>query len=236
MLASLEVSTRISSVALLDVITGEELAELTLSSEVESSTTLIPGLEKLLTQKGLTARDLTAVAVAVGPGSFTGIRVGIATVEGLCMPSNLPAFGISTLDGLAENLRAAGVYGEALCLIDAMRGECFVGHYSIAKEKISELDPPSIASIDKLGSFAPGKFLAAGPGALRYEKEIREQFGDRVSLAPPALHAPSAMSVGRLACRQWQSGRKPGLNELKPFYLRPPSVEEAKPFPQGSAS
>src|SRR6185369_8955229 len=110
----LEVSTRISSVALLDPVTGEELAELTLSSEMESSTTLIPGLEKLLIQKGLTANDLTAIAVAVGPGSFTGIRVGIATAEGLCMPSNLPAFGISTLDGLAENLRFAGVRGEVL--------------------------------------------------------------------------------------------------------------------------
>jgi tRNA threonylcarbamoyladenosine biosynthesis protein TsaB len=229
MLAALEVSTRISSVALLDPVTGEELGELALSSEVESSSTLIPGLDEILRTKGLGPKNLTAVAVAVGPGSFTGIRVGIATAQGLCMSSKLPAYGISTLDGLAENLRAAGLTGEALCLVDAMRGECFVGHYSIQKEGFSELSAPSIVAVDKLGLIPRGKVLAAGPGAMRYEKEIRGSLASQVSLAPPHLHSPSAMSVGRLACRQWKAGKKPGFEQLTPFYLRPPSVEEKRP-------
>ncbi|HXL72919.1 MAG TPA: tRNA (adenosine(37)-N6)-threonylcarbamoyltransferase complex dimerization subunit type 1 TsaB, partial [bacterium] len=129
MLASIEVSTRISSVALLDLKTGREAAQAPLAAHLESSATLLPALQTLLVSQDLTAKDITAVAVALGPGSFTGIRVGIATAEGLAMPSHLPVFGISTLDGLAENLRSDGLRGEALCLIDAQRGECFVGRY-----------------------------------------------------------------------------------------------------------
>src|SRR5208282_2805732 len=99
LLAAIEVSTRISSVALLDLVTGEELAEMALPADWESSVTLIPALEALFTDKGLTVQGLDAVAVSIGPGSFTGIRVGMATAEGLCMPGNLLAFGISTLEG-----------------------------------------------------------------------------------------------------------------------------------------
>ena len=177
MLAAIEVSTRISSVALLDLITGEELAEAVLPPEWESSVTLIPALETLLKEKELLPEDLAAVAVSLGPGSFTGIRVGIATAEGFCMPSHLLAFGISTLEGLAENLRNGQMMGEALCLVDAQRGECFVGHYQINQESVVELAPAQILAVGQLSSLLKGKTWIVGPGALKYEKEIRENLG-----------------------------------------------------------
>ena len=228
MLAAIEVSTRISSVALLDLVTGEELAEFVLSTDLESSVTLIPGLEMLLKKKEMTAKDLAAVAVSLGPGSFTGIRVGIATAEGLCMPSNILSFGISTLEGLAENLRAAEMQGEALCLIDAHRGECFVGHYEIGKEHVRELDPAQILGWGQLYTLLKGKAWIVGPGALKYEKEIRESLGVMGMFAFNSLHQPKAMSVARLAYREWQAGLRPSLQDLKPLYLRPPAVDENK--------
>ncbi len=226
MLAAIEVSTRISSVALLDLVTGEELAECALPNDWESSVTLIPALETLLKQKDLTAQDLAGVAVSVGPGSFTGIRVGIATAEGLCMPSNLLAFGISTLEGLAENLRAAEMPGEALCLIDAQRGECFAGHYEIGNENVKELAPPRIMAVDQFFSILKTKTWIVGPGALKYEKEIRESLGAVGMFAFNSLHQPKAMSIARLAYRKWQAGARPTLKDLKPLYLRPPAVDE----------
>jgi tRNA threonylcarbamoyladenosine biosynthesis protein TsaB len=226
LLAAIEVSTRISSVALLDLVTGEELSECALPNDWESSVTLIPAMETLLQQKDLTAQDLAAVAVSVGPGSFTGIRVGIATAEGLCMPSNLLAFGISTLEGLAENLRAAELPGEALCLIDAQRGECFVGHYEIGKDAVQELDPPQILPIEKIAPLLKGKAWIVGPGALKYEKEIRESLGAAGMFAFNSLHQPRAMSIARLAYRAWQGGARPTLKDLRPLYLRPPAVDE----------
>ena len=229
MLAAIEVSTRISSVALLDIITGEELAEIALPNDWESSVTLIPALETLLKQKDMTPEDLSAVAVSTGPGSFTGIRVGIATAEGLCMPSNLLAFGISTLEGLAENLRNAEMLGEALCLVDAQRGECFVGHYQINGESILELAPAQILAVGQLASIVKGKVWIVGPGALKYEKEIRENLGAMGMFAFNSLHQPSAMSVARVAYREWKAGLRPTLQDLKPLYLRVPSVDENKP-------
>lgn len=226
MLAAIEVSTRISSVALLDLVTGEELAECALPNDWESSVTLIPALEALLKQKDLSAQDLAAVAVSTGPGSFTGIRVGIATAEGLCMPSNLLAFGVPTLDGLAENLRAAEMQGEALCLIDAQRGECFTGHYQIEKDSFQLLEEPQILAFEKLNTILKGRAWVAGPGALKYEKEIREGLGAQGMFAFTALHQPQAMSIARLAYRRWQAGERPTIEQLKPLYLRPPSVDE----------
>ena len=228
MLAAIEVSTRISSVALLNLATGAELAEAALPTDWESSVTLIPALETMLKKQGLNPKDLSAVAVSVGPGSFTGIRVGIATAEGLCLPSNLLSFGISTLEGLAENLRAAELQGEALCLIDAQRGQCFAGHYEIGKDKVQELEPPKILGLEEFNLVLKGKTWIVGPGALKYEKEIRESLGVMGLFAFNEVHQPKAMSIARLAYRQWQAGLRPALGDLKPLYLRPPAVDEQK--------
>ena len=226
MLAAIEVSTRLFSVALLDLVTGEELAELAPPNEWESSVTLIPALETLLKQKEMAPEDLAAVAVSTGPGSFTGIRVGIATAEGLCLPSNLLAFGVSTLEGLAENLRNAEMLGEALCLVDAQRGDCFVGHYQINAESVVELAPAQILAVGRFSSLLKGKAWIVGPGALKYEKEIRENLGAMGMFAFNSLHQPKAMSVARIAYREWKAGLRPTLQELKPLYLRPPAVDE----------
>jgi tRNA threonylcarbamoyladenosine biosynthesis protein TsaB len=226
MLAAIEVSTRHSSVALLDLVTGEELSELGLSDGWESSATLIPALETLLQQREMTAQDLAAVAVSVGPGSFTGIRVGIATAEGLCMPSNLLAFGVPTLDGLAENLRAGEMQGEALCLLDAQRGECFVGHYQIEKDNFKELEPPQILGFEGIKTIVKERTWVSGPGALKYEKEIHEALGTQAIFAFNSMHQPKAMSIARIAYRQWQGGLRPTIADLKPLYLRPPAVDE----------
>lgn len=226
MLAAIEVSTRISSVALLDLVTGEELAEMSLPGDWESSATLLPALETLLQQREMTAKDLAAVAVSVGPGSFTGIRVGIATTEGLCLPGNLLAFGVSTLDGLAENLRAAEMMGEALCLVDAQRGECFVGHYRIEAGGFTELEPPQILGFERMAALLKERAWVVGPGALKYEKELHESLGTLGMFAFNSLHQPKAMSIARIAYRQWQGGARPSLMELKPLYLRLPAVDE----------
>jgi len=229
LLASIEVSTRISSVALLDLKTGREVAQVPLATNLESSATLLPALQTLLASQDLTAKDITAVAVALGPGSFTGIRVGIATAEGLAMPSHLPVFGISTLDGLAENLRSGGLQGEALCLIDAQRGECFVGRYLIEEEIFRETAPPFILKVERLSDFIANKAWVVGAGFLKHEKEIKTSLGDKGKWVDEIFHDPKAMSIARLAYRQWNSGLRPALDTLKPLYLRVPSVDEKKP-------
>ncbi len=228
MLAALETSTRFSSVALLDLVTGEEIAECSLPAGWESSSTLVPALETLLQQKGFDPRDLDAVAVSTGPGSFTGIRVGMATAQGLCLPSNLLAYGVNTLDGLAENLRQAEMLGEALCLLDAQRGECFTGHYLIEQEGFRHLSPPGIMSVDMMPALLKERAWIVGPGALKFEKDIRECMGSSAMFAFTSLHQPKAMSIARIAYRRWRDGIRSTVDQLEPLYLRPPAVDEQK--------
>jgi len=147
------------------------------------------------------------------------------------LPSNLLAFGIPTLDGLAENLQYAGLKGEALCLVDAQRGECFVGHYQIEDGGFRAVTPPQILGIDRLDSIIQERAWIVGPGALKYEKLLRESLGTRGLFAFNAQQQPSAMSIARIAYRQWQSGLRPTLDQLHPLYLRPPAVDEKKAKP-----
>lgn len=226
MLAAIEVSTRICSVALLDMMSGEVVQELSLPGEMESSETLLPALEQLLTRRHLTPADLAAVAVSVGPGSFTGIRVGLSTAQGLCLPGDIPAYGISSLDGLAENLCAGGWEGEALALVDAQRGECFVGHYQVETEGFRLLDAPTILPPSELPKRVSGRCWVVGPGALKHEKALREALGAQAMFAMTAFHQPQAASIARLAYREWQAGKRPKAADLKPLYLRVPSVDE----------
>ncbi len=226
MLAALETTTHISSVALLDLVTGEEIAECSLPAGWESSATLVPALETLLQQKGFDPRDLDAVAVSIGPGSFTGIRVGMATAQGLCLPSNLLAYGINTLDGLAENLRHSEMLGEALCLLDAQRNECFTGHYLIEPESFRHLSPSGIMGVDMMSTLLRERAWIIGPGALKFEKDIRECLGTSAMFAFTALHQPKAMSIARVAYRRWKAGSRTTVDQMEPLYLRPPAVDE----------
>jgi len=226
MLAALEVSTRICSVALLDMMSGEVVNELALPGEMESSQTLLPAVEEMLKRRQLTPADLAAVAVAVGPGSFTGIRVGLSTAQGLCLPGKIPAYGISTLDGLAENLREGGWEGETLALVDAQRGECFVGHYQVGTDSFEMLDVPKVMAPSQFGSVISGRVWIVGPGALKHEKAIREALGAQAMFAMTAFHQPQAASIARLAYKRWQAGERPAAEDLQPLYLRPPAVEE----------
>ncbi len=213
--------------AVLDLIGESEPEEMRLPDDQESASVLVPALEELLSHRGATAQDLVAVAVSVGPGSFTGIRVGLATAQGLCLPSQLPAFGVSTLDALAENLRTDGWYGEALVLIDAQRGECFTGHYQVEPDGILIVEPPRIVAPEAMPAMLQqGRVWVVGPGALRYEADLRRFLGADAMFAFTASHRPRAASVARLAFQMWQAGYRPPVSDLQPIYLRDPAPDE----------
>lgn len=228
MLAALETSTRACAVALWDLSSGVLLEETFLPEDAEGAATLLPTLKDLLDRQGATVGDLEAAAVSVGPGSFTGIRVGLATVQGLALPGGLGVFGIPTLLGLAENLRRDGLAGEALSLLDAQRGECFVGRYRVEPNGVTPLGEPRILAPAALADLAVGPVWLVGPGAVKHEAALRQALGERARFAPEPLHRPSATSVASLAHRRWKAGERPALETLQPFYLRIPTPVERK--------
>ena len=106
-----------------------------------------------------------------------------------------------------------------------------MGHYNIDDEGFRAVTPPQILGVDRLDSIIRERAWIVGPGALKYEKLLHESLGTRGLFAFNAQHQPSAMSIARIAYRQWQSGQRPTLDQLKPLYLRPPAVDEKKANP-----
>jgi tRNA threonylcarbamoyladenosine biosynthesis protein TsaB len=171
---------------------------------------------------GWEAVDL--LAVGLGPGSFTGLRVGISTARGLGLSRDLPARGVCTLDALAEGMGT----GERLAVLDGWRGEVFASLYSEAGERVWEpavYRPEELAErVTELGT-APS---IAGSGAVRFRGELARS-GVRIADDSDPAHRVAGKHVCALAARAGGEGG----DGLAPIYLRPPDAErwrERDPF------
>lgn len=168
-------------------------------------------VEAALAAAGTELAALERIAVGVGPGSFTGLRIGLATARGLAHATGLPLAGVSTLGALAV---AAGD-GPVLAVLDARRGEAFVARW----EAGCEVAPPRAVAIADLAAAAAGATLAVGDGAVRFRAQL-EPAGVAVPEDGSALHRVGAHGLARLAARAPIAAR----DTLVPEYVRPPDA------------
>jgi tRNA threonylcarbamoyladenosine biosynthesis protein TsaB len=167
---------------------------------------------------GWEAVDL--IAVGLGPGTFTGLRVGIATARGLALSLGLPARGVCTLDALAAGIGEAGAEGERLAVLDGWRGEVFAALYSPQGERIWEpavYRPQDLAGRVVALERAPA---VAGSGAVRFRQELARD-GVRIADDSDPVHRVAARHVCALAA----AATDPEPDGLAPIYLRPPDAE-----------
>ena len=190
-----DTATDVATSALVD--DGEVLGERT-----SRAVRVLEDVDALLRQAGKRPRDLDALAVGTGPGSFTGVRIGLATARGLALALDLPAAGVSTLDALA-----AGAPG-ALPVIDAKRREIFVGG-----------DEPRAARPEDL-ELEPGT-ICVGDGAVRY-RELLERAGASIPPDGDELHVPRARFHAQLAHDFGPA------EAIEPLYLRVPDADRPR--------
>lgn len=230
---ALETSTLTGSVALLE--DGVIRGEMTLSVSVVHSERLLPAVERLLTDAATPPESIDLFAVAVGPGSFTGLRIAIATVQGLCAALDKPAMGISTLQALACH----GLFfpGLVVPMLDARRGEVYAGIYRNLGGKVpqifgEELVLPPEALLQRLSDpgLAGAKVLVLGEGSQVYRDQINQALKGRGFFAPAPFQAPRAAHVAHLAWEQHKNGVAPDAMIL-PRYVRP--AEVSYPVPTG---
>ena len=175
---------------------------------------LLPLAEAALAEAGVTLAAVARVAVGVGPGSFTGLRIGIATARALAHATGAPAVGISTLGALAV---AAGTDEPVLAVLDARRGEAFAALWHGGQE----IEPARALAPERLGELAARAALAVGDGAVRFREQL-EPAGVMVPEDGSPLHRVGARGLARLAFEAPPVAR----DALLPEYVREP---DAKP-------
>ena len=179
---------------------------------------LMPAVVDAMDRAGVDWRDLDAIAVGVGPGTFTGLRIGIATARALATAAGLPLRRVSSLAALAAGIDAP----LRLPLIDARRGEVFAALFDDGRELWAPLaaSPEDLAERLRDGEFTP---LAAGDGSLRF-RGMLEAAGIRVAPQDSEAHVVRALHI----CRLGEGAQDESPEAVLPEYLREP---DAKPQP-----
>jgi tRNA threonylcarbamoyladenosine biosynthesis protein TsaB len=217
LLLALDTATEKGSLALLA--DDQVEAELTLDTPGSFLVHLLPALDALLAQAGRTLTDIEAICVSQGPGNFTGLRLGLATAQGLALALNCPAVPVPTLEVLAAPL--AGHPHPVAALADAKRQEVYLGRFDCRgefPEPVSE--PERLAVTDLPGRLLP-PLLLTGPGIGPHLDFLTQHLTPGVQLAAPDLWLPQAAMVGRLGRRRLAQGLTVPPPQLTPLYLRP---------------
>ena len=221
LILGLDTSTRAGSVAIVEA--GRIRAELNLAGPLDHSERLLPSVDFLLGRLGLAPTDLDAVAVTRGPGSFTGVRVGLATAAGLARAAGIPAVGVPTLEALAHAVPSPGP-GRWICpCIDAGRREIYAAAFEAGEGGLqprlpATVEPPA-AWLERLPDL-PATFV--GDGAESYRELLRRAGCDWVCGSGPWF---LGATVARLAQGRLQAGE---ADPLEPLYLRPPDARKAE--------
>jgi tRNA threonylcarbamoyladenosine biosynthesis protein TsaB len=192
------------------------------------ATRLMPLVVELLGDAGLSWNELDRIAVGLGPGTFTGLRIGIATARALAQASGVPLVGISTLQSLALAATTAADADSVIAVLDARRGEVFAAAWQVPA--IGDLGPavldPSALAPETLAGFVAGlapAALAIGDGAVRF-REVLERSGAFIPGDDSELHRVTAVTHCRIAPRL--SASEP--DDIFPQYLRLPDAELAR--------
>lgn len=205
------------------------LGEFTVNYKKTHSQTLLPMLDEMAKMIELDLQTLDAIAVAQGPGSFTGLRIGSATVKGLALALEKPIVGIPTVDALAYNLFG---HRDVVCpLMDARRGQAYTGLYQfegnrmqILKEQCAVDIHTILTAINEIGR--PAVFL--GDGVSVFAPFIEEKLQVPWTFAPPHLNKQRAGAVAALARQYYTEGKAVCAAEHKPEYLRLSQAERER--------
>lgn len=198
-----------------------------LPPERQVSETMLPAVDRLLAESGRGPGGITHVAVSAGPGSFTGLRVGMAAAKGFCFGWGLPIVPVPTLHALASRSRA----GQALLcpVLDARKKEVYAGVFRWEGMECLRVAPDAAVPPDALPDWFPeGKVLFCGNGTVPYGELLRARMGPRALFPPPGEGLPRASAVGLLAARTVRAGGIPEARTVVPAYLRPSEAEKRR--------
>ncbi|GAB6193461.1 tRNA (adenosine(37)-N6)-threonylcarbamoyltransferase complex dimerization subunit type 1 TsaB [Desulfocastanea catecholica] len=202
---------------------GRVVASLSLTGTVTHSRRLLTAIDYIMKKAEVDWPSITGIGVSLGPGSFTGLRIGMATAKGLAAAAGKVLLGVSTLDSLA----AKCVTSRLICtVLDARKKEVYGAFYRCNAEGFSQrVSDMTVVAPEKLVAAVSEPLFMVGDGAMVYGEVFRNLLGKAVIFAPSQLHEPSASSLGMLAGEMLEAGEQLDLAEAVPHYIRSSDAE-----------
>ena len=223
-LLAIDTSGPAASVAVMSE--GRIICSIAMQRGLTHSETIMPAVDAALSAADLSCRDIDAFAAVAGPGSFTGVRIGVCAVKGLAHAANRPCARIHALEALAMNY--SGFDGLCCPILDARRGQVYCAAYDLSNGlPVEVLAPEAIPLSDFLGKLPGDRRLAfLGDGVPVHEQTVRAALGERAVIAPEHLRFLRADAACVLAASRpeaWMEARR-----LTPIYLRAPQAERER--------
>ena len=215
-----DTSTSYESIALSK--NGHIIADVTTKTKRTHSERLLPTVENLLSQTDMKMESISAIAVSTGPGSFTGLRIGLSTAKGLCFGLKIPLYTVSTLRSLANN---ASSFSSKICaLIDAGRDEYY---YAVYSSDLKETHPPSFAKIEQIVQLIDDKTMLIGPVNSRIKEAILD-INNRLIVARDIDCYPKATSLIDIIenNKGFDVYEADDIARIEPLYIRKSAAEE----------
>ncbi|NBG89376.1 tRNA (adenosine(37)-N6)-threonylcarbamoyltransferase complex dimerization subunit type 1 TsaB [Isachenkonia alkalipeptolytica] len=247
---ALDTSSKIATIGILE--DGKVLLENTLNDKKTHSENLMPMIEAAFQSVNLTPEDIDVFGVTVGPGAFTGLRIGISAVKGMAEALNKPVVGLSAPEVLAAGIAPTD---RIICpIMDAQREQVYAGFFRYRRAENTEHEPQSncngatmdqhsgddseprlralmdtkvikVRDLIEEAAQLEGKILFLGDGVNLYEKILREGLGEAFEKTLYGHRIPRASMVGALTERKHREGKSHGADRLKPIYLRKSQAE-----------
>ena len=201
------------------------VAQVVQNNNKTHSQSIMPMIDFMLKQTELSINDIDGFAVAVGPGSFTGVRIGVATIKALAHPFNKPCIPVSTLEALAFNV--APIEGIICPILDARRNQVYTATF-LNNDRLTEDRAVSVEElIDELKS-SDKNIIFVGDGIGAYGDEIKSALGDKAFFASRSLRMNLASSVAELGYEKMLNSETVSYSDLKPTYLRMSQAERER--------
>ena len=216
----IDTATKILGLALVD--SSGLVGELTWRTNQNHTAELIPSLRYLLKKAAIELHDLQGIVVARGPGSFTGLRVGMATAKGLAISTGVPLVGISTLEAWAYPYAATDL---AVCpILEAGRGKLAAALFKWAGGLIDRVMPEHITSLDDLCPRVREPTIVCGQVSPDVAARLKELLGPRALVVEAEHPDPRPLYLGQLGLQKIEAGQADDPATLEPLYLRRPSI------------
>ncbi len=217
----MDTSTMTAGVGMVD--DGQVLVDLKFDVRVTYSEILMPAVDLSLKTVGLRIDELDGFAIAIGPGSFTGLRIGLATIKGLCFASGKPLASVPSLDALASS----SLYCRypVAALLDAKKDQVYAAIYDTSEGELKRKSEYTVADIGDLARKISRKTLFVGAGARLYQKELTNLLREKAYFALDQQSEPSGASVARMGSNKLAAGEIEDVTNLEPLYVRMSEAE-----------